>query len=153
MIEPNSLDMPMSDQCAFCAYLNGTRPYTILARTNLVAVFVTREQRGLPHLLVLPTEHRPTVLDLTDDEAEAVGLWIRDVARAIDTSYGRPGIAVWQNNGLPAHQTIDHTHFHLAGTLDGGGTDWGDVPELTLDETNAIGDRIRPHLIHRPPSR
>lgn len=45
---------------------------------------------------------------------------------------------VWQNNGIPAHQSLPHLHFHVAGTLPDGGTDWGDVPKLTLAQTDAI---------------
>lgn len=68
---------------------------------------------------------------------------IRRTARAIDAAEHRPGIAVWQNNGLPAHQSIPHLHFHVAGTLPGGGTDWNEVPEISISETEVIGDRLR----------
>jgi hypothetical protein len=39
---------------------------------------------------------------------------------------------------VPAAQTVGHVHFHVAGTLSDGGTEWGDVPELSLAETEAI---------------
>ncbi len=63
-------------------------------------------------------------------------------AAAIDATFERPGIAVWQNNGTAAHQAIPHLHFHIAGTLTGGGTDFGDVPELTVEQTDQIAARI-----------
>jgi hypothetical protein len=66
----------------------------------------------------------------------------RHAARVIDLADGRPGIAVWQNNGVPANQTIGHLHFHVAGTLDTGGTEWGDVPELSVAETDAIAEKL-----------
>jgi len=87
-----------------------------------------------------------TILDLNDREAGAVIVGIREVAAAIDKAYQRPGIAVWQNNGVAAHQAIPHVHFHVAGTLDGGGTEWGDVDELSIEETGSIADQISPHL-------
>ena len=37
-----SLDLPESPDCAFCAYLKGERPYTILCCTTQTATFVTR---------------------------------------------------------------------------------------------------------------
>ena len=146
MTRANSLELTDNVICAFCAYLRGLRPYTIVRRNDQIAVLVTREQRGLPHLLVLPIRHRETVLNLNDEEAAALMIGIRQAALAINEAYQRPGIAVWQNNGVTANQTINHVHFHVAGTLRGGGTDWGDVEELALEETDSISDRLSPYL-------
>jgi histidine triad (HIT) family protein len=143
MMSDSSIVPPSNDSCAFCAYLNGERPYTILCRNELVAILVTREQRGISHLLVLPTRHCQTILDITDEESAALMDKIRHAARLIDEADQRPGIAIWQNNGITANQTIAHLHFHVAGTLEGGGTDWGDVRELSVAETDAIAARLR----------
>ncbi|MWJ17919.1 HIT domain-containing protein [Clavibacter michiganensis subsp. michiganensis] len=147
MTAPSALELPHEDRCAFCDYLLGLRPYSIVTRQMGVAVFVTREQRGSPHLLVLPQEHRPSILDLTDDEAQAIGVVTRNVARAINAKYAPPGISVWQNNGIPAHQVIPHFHVHVAGTLPSGGTNWGSVEEEKLSETDRIACRIRDYLM------
>jgi histidine triad (HIT) family protein len=146
MRSTNSLELPDNVTCAFCAYLRGLKPYTISRRNDQIAVLVTREQRGKPHLLILPVHHRETILDLNNEEAAALMIGIRQAARAINEAYQRPGIAVWQNNGIPANQTISHVHFHVAGTLDRGGTEWGDVEELSLEETNSISDQLSPFL-------
>ncbi|HJV70038.1 HIT family protein [Ideonella sp.] len=135
--------LPDGGECAFCAYLSGRRPYTFLSRTSSVATLVTREQRGEPHLLVIPLRHVSTILELTDAEASSIAIAVREAARAIDWAYARSGIAVWQNNGVPAGQTIGHLHFHVAGTLDSGGTNWGAVPERSISETEVIADRLR----------
>jgi histidine triad (HIT) family protein len=104
------------------AYLRGDRPYTIVQRTTQVAILITREQRGVPHLLVIPVRHVATILEVTEVEGSALMLGIRRAATAINAAYRRPGIVVWQNNGVPANQSIRHVHFHVAGTLDQGGT-------------------------------
>lgn len=62
-------------------------------------------------------------------------------------------MAVWQNNGVAANQAIPHLHFHLAGTLPGGGTNFGDVPELSVaatGATGAIGRRLASFVPDRP---
>jgi histidine triad (HIT) family protein len=146
MTHEDALELPDDEACAFCSYLHERRPYTILATNMDIAVLVTREQRGLPHLLVLPIRHIPSILDLNNEEAGALILGVRQTARAIDKVYRRPGISIWQNNGVSAKQTIGHIHFHVAGTLDEGGTNWGDVEELPVSETDAIGEKLRPHL-------
>jgi histidine triad (HIT) family protein len=138
--------LPTPEQCSFCDYLAGTRPFTILERTPLTALLVTREQRGAVHLLVIPVAHRETVLDLCPPEGAALMDAVQRAARAIAAESDPEGIAVWQNNGIPAHQSVPHVHVHVAATLPGGGTDWGEVPALSLGETAAIADRLRPHL-------
>lgn len=138
-----AIEVPDDGPCAFCAYLAGERPYTVLSRDALTAVLVTREQRGLSHLLVVPVRHAATILDLTGLEAAAVMASLRRAAAAIDATERAPGISVWQNNGVPAGQAIGHFHFHVAGTLPGGGTTFGDVPELPVAETDRIAGRIR----------
>jgi histidine triad (HIT) family protein len=137
------IQLPSDGACAFCAYLEQSRPYTILTRNDVVATLVTREQRGVPHLLVLPVTHREIITDLTDFEANYIIIAVREAASLIDKVYHRPGIAVWQNNGVAANQAISHVHFHVAGTLDDGGTNRGEVEELSIDETEQIAQRIR----------
>ncbi len=142
MSTESSIRLPENNGCAFCAYLKGERPYTILSRTADTATFVTREQRGHPHLLVLPLRHVSTLLELTDKEVAAIAIEVRNVAVLIDRAYSKHGIAVWQNNGIPAGQTINHVHFHVAGTLEGGGTEFGKVKEIPVAETNEIAKKL-----------
>lgn len=141
----SAIRLPDVQPCAFCAYLDGARPFTFVAKNAMTAVLVTQEQRGKPHLLVIPIAHRETILDVSDIESSVLMIEVRNAARAIDSAYHRPGISVWQNNGEPASQSIRHVHFHVAGTLDSGGTEWGDVEELPLAETELIAQRIRAH--------
>lgn len=141
--------VPDVDVCSFCAYLRGDRPYTILRRDKQTATLVTREQRGLGHVLVIPVPHRRTILDVTSDEAAALGLAVSAAARAITRAYEPDGVSVWQKNGIPSSQTVPHVHFHVAGTLPEGegepttGTRWGHVPRLEVAETDAIAARLR----------
>lgn len=147
MSDADCIEVPEpSGECAFCAYLAGRRGYAIVVRSGLVAVLVTREPRGEPHALVVTERHCETILDITDEEAAQLMLATRNTARAIQVAYCRDGIAVWQNNGLSANQAIPHVHVHVAGTLDEGGTDWGDVEEVSLAEAEQVADQLRAHL-------
>ncbi len=154
MSQGDCIDVPQpgDGQCAFCAYLSGERPYAIVSRSDLVAVMISREPRGEPHALVVPQRHCETILGLTDDESAQIMVAARNTARAIEAAYCRDGIAIWQNNGISAHQAIPHVHVHVAGTLDQGGTDWGDVEEVPLSDAQAVADHLRPHLMQWQPS-
>ena len=138
--------LPPPEPCSFCDYLASRRRYTILERDDTVAILVTFEQRGIGHLLVVPVAHRVTILDLTASEQTAVMDAVVRSTAAIVGAFDPAGVAVWQNNGVPAHQSVPHVHVHVAGTLPGGGTEWGDVPRLPTEETDRIADRLRPHL-------
>lgn len=138
--------LPDAYPCAFCDYLSGARPFTVLHRDENAAVLVTREQRGVSHLLIVTTRHVPTILELEVDETHAVADLLRRAAVTIDKVDQRPGISVWQNNGVEAHQAIPHFHFHVAGTMERGGTELGEVRELSLEETDAIAERLRPYF-------
>lgn len=140
------LDVPILDPCSFCDYLQGVRPFTILERNEIVATLVTREQRGRGHLLVVPVRHRETILEVVPDEYAPLLDAVARAARAIADGFDPEGVVVWQNNGKSANQTVPHVHFHVAGTLPQGGTDWGDVPWLPIEETERIADGLRPHL-------
>lgn len=146
MMKNTSIVTPEPKPCAFCAYLNEERPYTFVCRRNEVAILVTREQRGNPHLLVIPLRHIETLLEISDKEASQLMIGVRDIAKAIERVYKPLGISVWQNNGTPASQSIGHVHFHVAGTLEEGGTNWGNVPELSLEETEEIAIRLRQYF-------
>jgi histidine triad (HIT) family protein len=139
----------VADPCAFCDYIAGRRPYTVLDRGPLSAILVTREQRGVAHCLVVPLRHVPTILDLTTSEQCELMQDVVRVSAAIDAVEKRPGLTVWQNNGEPASQSIPHVHFHVAGTIEGGGTEWGDVSELSVEETDRIADRLLTALPRR----
>ncbi|WP_370939296.1 HIT family protein [Amycolatopsis sp. cg13] len=141
-----SLEVPHVEPCPFCDYLSGARPFTILARNSLTATLVTREQRGVGHLLVIPVQHRQTLIELSEAESPAIIASVIAATKAITEAYRAEGVAVWQNNGIPAHQTIPHVHFHIAGTLPSGGTEWAAVDEASIAETEAIAAKLRPFI-------
>jgi histidine triad (HIT) family protein len=140
------LELPPDDPCWFCLYLAGIVPYTILERDDVTATLVTFEQRGRGHVLVMPVRHAGAIVDLTPNEQWAVMDGVVRASQAIIGAFDPAGIAVWQNNGIPAHQTVPHVHVHVAGTLAAGGTQWGPVPRLPTSRTDDIAVALRPHL-------
>lgn len=148
MIEQSHLEIPVNERCAFCDYLSSIRPYTVLYEDETVAALVTREQRGVGHVLVLPVRHIQSILEINEKESTKLMILMRNIANAIDKTYHRPGISIWQNNGVPTGQAIAHLHFHLAGTLDNGATERGDVPEISVTDTDLIALQLKEHLLN-----
>jgi histidine triad (HIT) family protein len=69
-----------------------------------------------------------------------------NVPRAVTCAFQPGGIAVRQNNGIPANRKIPHVHFYVAVAHPDGGTEFGDVTELPVSETDRIAERLRPFL-------
>ena len=63
--------------------------------------------------LVVPTRHAPSVLDLTEAEAEALARLVRRVARGIHDAFDVVGLNIFQNNGIASGQTVPHYHVHV----------------------------------------
>ncbi len=93
MSNSGHLDVPGMDECAFCQYIAGKRPYTVLRRAQLTVTLVTREQRGISHVLVLPVRHVPTILELTADESSDL---MRDIVVLPERSIALSGVLVLQ---------------------------------------------------------
>lgn len=65
------------------------------------------------HTLVIPKEAKPTLDELSDDSAAAIGRVLPRICRAVMKATGATAYNVLQNNGAAAHQVVMHVHFHI----------------------------------------
>lgn len=65
------------------------------------------------HTLVIPKEPTVTLAELSDESAAAIGRALPRLCRAIIGATGARDYNVLQNNGAPAHQVVEHVHFHI----------------------------------------
>lgn len=85
------------------------------------------------HTLVVPKEPAPTLDELSDESAAALGRVLPRLCRAVIAATGVREYNVLENNGSGAHQAISHVHFHIIpkpNTREGLGVGW---PMTTLD--------------------
>lgn len=136
------IELPLLDPCPYCEAYAGRLVYPAAARTADTAVLVTAEQRGDPHVLVVPTRHVPTILELDDRETAVLFTTVARVARAMAGCYDVDGVAVWQNNGVSAYQSVPHVHVHVAGTVPPRGTRFGPVDPIGLGQRQRIAERL-----------
>ena len=116
-----SLVIPERDPCPFRENLEGAvdvdssrvKRCAFVERQDLAAAFVNPFQSREGASLVVPTRHAPTVLDLTELEAEALARLVRRVARGIHDAFDVVGLNIYQNNGIASGQTIPHYHVHV----------------------------------------
>lgn len=65
------------------------------------------------HTLVVPKEPAPSLGELTDESAAAIGRALPRLCRAVQRATGASACNVLQNNGALAHQAVFHVHFHI----------------------------------------
>jgi histidine triad (HIT) family protein len=110
----------MSDGCLFCRTRDGRVPVPKLYDDDLVfAIDVPPDSPhylGPVHFLVIPNQHVPSALSLTDDDAALAGrLFFVAAKLAREKGIADTGFRLITNAGPDAHQTVLHLHVHCIG--------------------------------------
>ncbi len=107
------------------------------------------KEHYLGHLFVEPKRHVPELADLTEEEAQAVGVWSSRVARALMACEGAEHVyAFVLGDGVP------HVHVHVIGRYPGAPREywgikvdeWPGAPRGDELEMAQVGERIRRFL-------
>lgn|SRR5690606_35309375 len=106
-------ELPRYASCSFCDDLSGTRECAIVAENEHALAEMDERQYERGAMLVIPKQHRESVLDIEPLEIERVYSLVRDVARAAARSLGAHGMNIFQNNGAKAGQSEPHFHVHV----------------------------------------
>ncbi len=153
-------DLPQREPCPFCeniagrAVVSSREPGTLIECAAIETcedsfAFVNTRQLEVPHVLVIPRRHAPTVVDLTSTEAAAIMRQVHRIAHAVVAAFDPPGLNIYQNNGIAAGQSVGHFHFHVlarySGDLDLPRSTQG-LPLTPLAERRVLAERIRSHL-------
>jgi histidine triad (HIT) family protein len=97
----------------FTRIIKGEIPSFKVYEDDRVFAFLDIGPLSRGHLLVVPKEEAVTLDKLSDESAAAIGRVLPRLARAVMEATGAPDYNVLQNNGLAAHQAVDHVHFHI----------------------------------------
>ena len=119
-------ELPQVDACVFCEMMAGRVDKGLVEETPQTLTIVNHRQFEVGQVLVIPRRHAPTLLDLTDEECDAVMRAARRVAAALVSAYAPDGITLYQNNGVASLQEVPHFHMHVVPRRKG--SDWGDGP-------------------------
>lgn len=108
---------PMSD-CIFCKIIQEEIPATIRYEDERVLAFDDIHPAAATHVLIIPKEHIPTALDISESQQELMGhLFL--VAKKIAQEKGILGYKLVMNVGQEGGQVVMHIHLHmLAGKLE-----------------------------------
>ena len=110
----------MSESCIFCKTRDGRVAVPKLYEDDLVfAIDVPSNSPyylGPVHFMVIPNEHVPSALYLTDDDASLAGRLFAVAAKlAREKRIADTGFRLVTNAGPDANQTVFHFHLHCIG--------------------------------------
>lgn len=110
----------MGESCVLCKTRDGRVALPKLYADDLVfAMDVPKElpfYQGPVHFLVIPNEHVPSALYLTNDHAALAGRLFTVAAKlARDKGIADTGFRLITNTGADANQTVPHFHLHCVG--------------------------------------
>jgi histidine triad (HIT) family protein len=136
--------------CPFCAYISGEVECAVIAETELALAIVNKTQYERGAALVLPKQHRETILDITPTEIASVYTLAKRIAVAGEAAFGAIGANVFQNNGIKAGQHVPHMHVHVVPRYEASDPEklflQRDFAIVELAELKAIAATIRAAL-------
>ncbi|MEX0799853.1 MAG: HIT domain-containing protein [Dehalococcoidia bacterium] len=102
--------------CLFCNMASGEMQVPKLYEDYLVFSIRDIHPRAPTHVMVIPREHIPTALDLTDAHAAMLGRLFEAAAKvARQEELDERGYRLAFNVGDHAGMTIPHLHLHMVG--------------------------------------
>lgn len=132
-------------ETVFSKILRGEIPAHKLYEDAQVLAFLDIAPLAPGHTVVIPKEPAPTLDQLSDDAAAALGRVLPRLCRALQAATGTRDFNVLQNNGRLAHQAVDHVHFHIIpkpNDAQGLGIKWPSTP-VDHDAAKILAARVR----------
>jgi histidine triad (HIT) family protein len=105
--------------CPFCAIGRGEVPASVVLRDEQVFAFLDARPVFKGHMLVVPREHVPDLLELPRPLMEPLLFAVQRVARAVESALGADGSFVAVNTKIS--QSVPHLHVHVVPRRKGDG--------------------------------
>jgi len=100
--------------CLFCRIIARQSPADVVYEDDAVVAFKDIYPKAPVHLLIVPKRHIASLLEVTADDAAALGRCLvaaRHLAEA--TGYGEKGFRLGVNTGPEGGQVVYHVHVHF----------------------------------------
>jgi histidine triad (HIT) family protein len=105
--------------CPFCAIVAGEEDADVVYRDAVTVAFLDRRPLFPGHVLVVPTGHVDTLIDLDLDDVGPFFTVVQRVAAAMPVALGAQGTFVAMNNVVS--QSVRHLHVHVVPRTKGDG--------------------------------
>jgi diadenosine tetraphosphate (Ap4A) HIT family hydrolase len=99
------------DGCPFCN--NKILERQAVHRGTYASVITTHKPAVPGHQLIIPNRHAETIDQLTSQEIEEIGEWVKKIHTQYQNEYHTSDYVLIQKNGPAAGQTVPHMHIHI----------------------------------------
>ena len=99
--------------CLFCKIIAGEIPSTKVYEDDCVLAILDIAQTTKGHTLVMPKKHYKNVLEMPENEFEALMAQVHKLAQKITANLEANGVNILINTNEAAGQTIPHAHVHI----------------------------------------
>jgi histidine triad (HIT) family protein len=112
--EQRAVGRMMTEQCLFCAIIDGTEVAYIVGENQNAVAFLDRLPVNSGHTLVIPRQHSDNLFEMTTEVAAGVFALAHETARRLrDVLDVDLALSVLKSNGAAADQSVFHSHVHL----------------------------------------
>jgi len=102
------------DDCIFCKIAAGEVPAKIVYRDDDVVAIEDLNPQAPAHLLVIPRDHFPTLVESIGEGGDALTAALFSVAARLGREHGGAGgFRLVVNTGPDGGQTVGHVHVHV----------------------------------------
>ncbi len=101
--------------CLFCKIVEGAIPSTPVYQDGLCYAFADIHPQAPVHVLVVPREHIPSLIETDESHQGLLGHLLRAAAEIARSKGLGDGYRIVVNTGNDGGQTVDHLHLHLLG--------------------------------------
>ncbi len=101
------------EDCIFCKIVKGEMPSYKIYEDKKTIAFLDINPIAKGHILVIPKVHSENLYTIEIEDAEAVGVTVSRVTKAVKQVLNCEGVNIWQANEKIAMQVIMHVHFHI----------------------------------------
>lgn len=130
--------------CIFCKVIAGEVPGQIIGQDERTVTFMDINPATRGHALVVPREHARDLLEIPEEDLEAVALAAQKLARRMHDRLDIDGVNLLNSRGEAAWQTVFHFHMHVIPRYhdDPLRLPWKPAPG-DQDEISAAADALR----------
>ena len=137
----------MGDACTFCGIRDGAVPAHVVLDEPAAVGFLDARPVFFGHVLVMPRDHRTTLLDVPAADLGTLFAAVQRVAAAVPAAMAAEGTFVAVNNVVS--QSVPHLHVHVVPRRRGDGLRGFFWPRKHYggdEDMAAVAERIRTEL-------
>ncbi|SDU19837.1 HIT family protein [Stappia sp. ES.058] len=113
------MSVPYDDQNVFARILRGELPSQTVYEDDKTLAIMDIMPRGDGHVLVVPKAPSRNILDIAEDDLNAVMATVQKVAHAVIKAFGADGTTIQQFSESAGGQVVFHTHVHVIPRFEG----------------------------------